>query len=95
MNAAKSAVRTIKEMEELIRAMKHEIDCLRVIVYRYNKLHGKSVYPLPIEELSDEIDFLLMMDKPNQPTCNIIKTEELGLVSKYKKIVEVIESLEQ
>jgi len=88
MKKLKEQVEVIQDLENLIPMMMEQIEFLRVMVYRYNKMHGEVINGEVLEELPITKDFVIGIENENV-VCKI----ETNRKSNYLKIKEVIKKL--
>ena len=89
---------TLREMDSLITSMRYEIDTLRFIVARYNKMHGNSIdgssmtlspninFHVKHERISDQHDGIVS-------TCVMVDHDKLGFESRYQRILKQLDEL--
>jgi hypothetical protein len=75
------AQKTMQDAEQLLGEMMHMIEEQRYIIERYRLMWGNDMYSQPIEELNDEIDFSLCIQKDE---CTLVRTE--NIIPKFKNI---------
>ena len=75
------AQKTMQDAEQLLGEMMNMIEDQRYIIERYRLMWGNDMYSQPIEELNDEIDFSLCIQKYE---CTLVRTE--NIMPKYKAI---------